>query len=472
MVALRKRSKGARAVPFGLGALVFALAPAHIGFQDLGALIAQQPGVSERWRQSLIASPFGTIHAATFSFPRPIGTGMPEPLGYRRTGLDQRALELIGAIYGEDAAVSATHLPPPTVFPTVERRLKGDRLAALPTPEQHPVAAAPAEDAVPAIAEAGAGAEMTAFHTASLPAPRLNITNDPADDEIWPLHDPDSADAPHLDAVQAAHAAVGPRDAGDVNPALRTARLYFGSDPMGAVQAAIERWAPGEAPVLVARQGADPDSKPTALQPDGPDASETGKHDNAAGGETVAGKGEVTGEGRRPTSPAERLALSGPARAKSERCLAEAIYFEARGEPERGQKAVAQVVMNRVFSGFYPDNVCGVVYQNAHRRLACQFTFACDGIPDRVREPEMWTQAKRIARDTLDGKIWLPEIGKATHYHANYVHPWWVRTMRKHKKIGVHIFYRPRKWGDGSDEPKWGDTPAVTAGVEKAAAKL
>jgi spore germination cell wall hydrolase CwlJ-like protein len=118
--------------------------------------------------------------------------------------------------------------------------------------------------------------------------------------------------------------------------------------------------------------------------------------------------------------------------------------------------------MNRVFSGFYPDNVCGVVYQNAHRRLACQFTFACDGIPDRVYEPDMWAQATRIARDTLDGKIWVPEVGKATHYHASYVHPWWVRTMRKHKKIGVHIFYRP-------DEPTWGHVPAVTAGAQTAA---
>jgi len=170
----------------------------------------------------------------------------------------------------------------------------------------------------------------------------------------------------------------------------------------------------------------------------------------------VAGKGEVTGPDQRPKSPAERLGLLGPKRAKAEKCLANAVYFEARSEPVRGQIAVAQVVMNRAFSGFYPNDVCGVVYQNAHRHLACQFTFACDGIPDTVTDAESWERAKRISRETLDGKLWLPEIAKATHYHASYVHPYWVRAMRKNAKIGLHHFYRPRKWGDGSDAPSWG----------------
>ena len=122
----------------------------------------------------------------------------------------------------------------------------------------------------------------------------------------------------------------------------------------------------------------------------------------------------------------------------------------------RGQIAVAQVVMNRVFSGFYPNDVCGVVYQNAHRHLACQFTFACDGIPDVVTDQESWSRAQRIARETLDGKLWLPEIAKSTHYHASYVYPYWVRAMRKNAKIGLHNVYRPRKWGAGEDAPSWG----------------
>ncbi|MDE1568412.1 cell wall hydrolase [Aquabacter sp. P-9] len=146
-------------------------------------------------------------------------------------------------------------------------------------------------------------------------------------------------------------------------------------------------------------------------------------------------------------TPAIRLSLMGAERAQAEKCLAEAIYYESRGEPKRGQIAVAQVIMNRVFSGYYPADVCKTVYQNAHRHLACQFTFACDDVPDVIREPDMWVQAKQISADMLDGKLWLPSVGRATHYHAYWVHPRWVREMRKLDKIGVHTFYRPQRWG-------------------------
>ena len=87
-----------------------------------------------------------------------------------------------------------------------------------------------------------------------------------------------------------------------------------------------------------------------------------------------------------PLSPAQRLELQGKDYDKAEKCLAQAIYFEARNEPARGQQAVAQVVLNRVFSPYYPKDVCSVVYQNAHRHLSCQFTFACDGKPEAVNE--------------------------------------------------------------------------------------
>ena len=167
-------------------------------------------------------------------------------------------------------------------------------------------------------------------------------------------------------------------------------------------------------------------------------------------------------------SPAERLGLNADPeeRAKHEKCLADAIYFEARGEPVRGQIAVAQVVMNRVFSRYYPNSVCGVVYQNSNRR-ACQFSFACDRIPnDRINEPPAMERAKQIAHETLDGKYWLTDVGKATHYHARWVHPHWVREMQRLDRIGVHTFYRPRSWGDGADSPIWGD-PAVTEEAQR-----
>jgi spore germination cell wall hydrolase CwlJ-like protein len=178
-------------------------------------------------------------------------------------------------------------------------------------------------------------------------------------------------------------------------------------------------------------------------------------------------------------SPADRLKLTGKPLAKAEKCLADAVYFEARGEPFKGQQAVAQVVMNRVFSGYYPNDVCGVVYQNSGRHLACQFTFACEGKDlNKVDEPDMWEQAKKIAKDMLDGKIWLTEVGHATHYHAYWVHPSWVHEMTKLYKLGVHTFYRPKNWGDGDTDPAYGpvpntskaDTPEATVKGPQAAA--
>jgi spore germination cell wall hydrolase CwlJ-like protein len=130
--------------------------------------------------------------------------------------------------------------------------------------------------------------------------------------------------------------------------------------------------------------------------------------------------------------------------AREQRCLAEAIYFEARSEPEAGQAAVAQVVLNRVKSGLYPSTVCGVVYQNRNRHLACQFSFACEGRSLRINEPDAWRQAVRIARQVTDGTTYLADIGGATHYHANYVRPFWANRLKKMDRIGRHIFYKLR----------------------------
>jgi spore germination cell wall hydrolase CwlJ-like protein len=123
-------------------------------------------------------------------------------------------------------------------------------------------------------------------------------------------------------------------------------------------------------------------------------------------------------------------------------CLANAIYFEARSESLRGQAAVAQVVLNRVRNPAYPATICGVVYQNSSWRNACQFSFACDGIKDRVTEPSHYKTAQDVAMAVTAGKIFLPEVGSSTHYYANYVHPGWARSMHKMVKIGLHIFYR------------------------------
>lgn len=166
----------------------------------------------------------------------------------------------------------------------------------------------------------------------------------------------------------------------------------------------------------------------------------------------------VPAPGVPPPSPAQRLKLDDKEYAKAQRCLANAIYWEARSEPVRGQMAVAQVVLNRVFSPFYPSDVCSVVYQNAHRHLSCQFTFACDGKRKTITERGHWARANRIAKQTLDGQIYVQEVAKSTHYHAAYVNPIWNREMKKLVRFGLHSFYRPYAWGNGADMPVWGRT--------------
>ncbi|MFC5067205.1 cell wall hydrolase [Flaviflagellibacter deserti] len=148
------------------------------------------------------------------------------------------------------------------------------------------------------------------------------------------------------------------------------------------------------------------------------------------------------------SSPVQETLDKDMARAK--KCLSEAVYFEARGEPLKGQYAVAQVVMNRTRSGYYPDNVCAVVYENKNRRNQCQFSFACDGIPDRIYDRQSWAIAQRVADDVLVKGTYLPDVGTATHYHATYVRPYWIRDMVKEARLGRHIFYRVRNWtGEG-----------------------
>ena len=144
----------------------------------------------------------------------------------------------------------------------------------------------------------------------------------------------------------------------------------------------------------------------------------------------------------------EALAASGDVE-RSRQCLAEAVYFEARGEPEEGQVAVAQVILNRVVSGIYPASVCGVVYQNSERSYRCQFSFACDAEAartpnaiNRVRNSQAWAKAVAIANLVGNGERWLPWLGSATHYHATRVKPHWRHGLKRVSQVGQHVFYR------------------------------
>lgn len=464
MLVVRNRPKGARFASFGLGLCFFALIPTEVGYQDIASLLARQPGVAERW-QKRVFSAASTIQVATYSFGRPIGTSIPRAVSYRLASLDNQGIDITGSITRNPL----TQPPPryqPSDFPKVDRTLKGDRLVGAPPEPTPPGAAAPSNEDPSTSNASVMGAKSAA---AAPPADRA-----PLDPELQaalsapPLPQYDvslSLEAQPLDDLKTASGA--PAIALERMPSrdgfsMKTARLFFGSTSLGGSAESIERWRPGEEPSIVMPGGlADPDMKVMASLP--PPADEPRKPTES--GESIAAKGEVNSDNQRAKTPAERLGLfDEKARAKSEKCLADAIYFEARGEAVRGQIAVAQVVMNRTFSGFYPNTVCGVVYQNKHRHMACQFTFACDNNPDVVTEPDMWDRARKIARAMLDGQLWLPEVAKSTHYHAYWVRPSWVSEMKKMYKFGVHTFYRPRAWGDGSEAPSWG-TAAQTAEI-------
>lgn len=126
---------------------------------------------------------------------------------------------------------------------------------------------------------------------------------------------------------------------------------------------------------------------------------------------------------------------------RSLECLTMAVYYEAGNETDDGERAVAQVVLNRLRHPAYPKTVCGVVFDGAQRRTGCQFTFACDGALKRRPNAAGWERAQRIAASALAGEVFAP-VGWATHYHANYVVPYWAASLDKVMAIGAHVFYR------------------------------
>ena len=482
--------------------------PTSIGYQDLAALLARERGAAGGLH--LLASPFGTVESATFSYTRPIGTAIPEPLGlFQTVNFDPRSLDAYAWKVDEPLIARAARQ---IEYPIVNRGGKGDRLpvtnnapaaeTAPSLPQLEPVDAPNAQPAsqvpppaAPAQPPQSVRAERHTESNAAAPtAAWADIGNDTpiaAPPEAWADigNDTPIAAEPAAPRMNFAKQSIAGASAGDdvvpdkppelprpgeietgaapavldelafVDGATDDRTVYFGGGVMGA-PLGLQNWAPGAEPILTAPT-VDPDIKLSALE-----GAPTGAAADI-GGETVAGKGDSN----LLQSPAERLGLSGKPRAQAQKCLADAVYFEARGEEFKGQQAVAQVVMNRVFSGYYPRDVCGVVYQNANRHLACQFTFACEGKDlSQIDEPDMWEQAKQIAKDMLDGKIWLTEVGHATHYHAYWVHPSWVHEMTKLYHLGVHTFYRPRAWGDGGDAPFWGNSPSAN-NAETPAAK-
>ncbi len=182
-----------------------------------------------------------------------------------------------------------------------------------------------------------------------------------------------------------------------------------------------------------------------------------------------------------PTADAMSFKSKGESEAEFEererRCLATAIYFEARGEPVRGQIAVGQVILNRVRSPQFPQTICGVVYQGQMQK-GCQFSVACDGHTDMPRNDDQWALAQDLSRQITSGQVWLPEVGYSTFYHADYVRPSWVKSMSKIDEIGRHIFYKKRNeepyivQQEASAAPSPGASNAASAGAAAPAVAL
>ena len=181
----------------------------------------------------------------------------------------------------------------------------------------------------------------------------------------------------------------------------------------------------------------------------------------------------------RPDTPAARFVLTTDAddRSRAITCLAQAVYYEAAGEGMDGGRAVAQVVLNRLHHPGYPSTICGVVYEGADRPSGCQFSFTCDGSMQRVPIPWLWSRSREIAEQAIAGKVFAP-IGHATHYHAEYVLPFWADSLDKSVQVGRHIFYRlPSIFGEarafsqryGGSEPAVRE-PGATVGLPASAA--
>ena len=201
---------------------------------------------------------------------------------------------------------------------------------------------------------------------------------------------------------------------------------------------------------------------PAELRSQTPPAPEPLRFRNVAPQDAVAINASVpVSELPNPAARAFSFAPAGLSdKERALRCLTQAIYYEAATEPLDGQRAVAQVVLNRVRHPAYPNTVCGVVFQGSERTTGCQFTFTCDGALARTPMLLIWNRARAVAEAALAGYVFKP-VGWATHYHTNWVVPYWSSSLVKAANIGTHIFYR---WTGG-----WGTGPAFRsryAGVE------
>ena len=181
----------------------------------------------------------------------------------------------------------------------------------------------------------------------------------------------------------------------------------------------------------------------------------------------------ATPEKAGPAARSFTLFGGGLDKARALQCMTNAIYYEAASEADAGQRAVAQVVLNRVAHPSYPNSVCGVVFQGSERRTGCQFSFTCDGSMKRKPGAGAWARAQRIAQDALSGSVFEP-VGLATHYHTVWIYPYWAPSLDHIGTIGAHRFYR---WKGSAGQPAAfraryaGNEPAAAAKPRSASAE-
>jgi spore germination cell wall hydrolase CwlJ-like protein len=364
--------------PMVFGLAAFLSTPTVTSYADMATMLAGSDGGDARWKTFLTASPAGSIQAAELEFADPILTSsIASGAGVTLPNGDKIAFQ--GKIGAPDPRPDAER---------VTRHLKQGRVIAV-APVQPPK-------------DFSAGTVLERQSSLLRPAADLDT----------------------------AMAFLKPSIKGKE---IEIAKAFYTSG---------ERKSDPQVPAILASlvTNDNPDILATAYAPPTPDYAKQSPFSS------VLRKVPQRGRFIPPVTKDDHdwAATALPAKTFSEaeqRCLAAGIYFEARGESVKGQAAVAQVILNRVRNPTYPNTVCGVVYQNDNWRNRCQFSFACDGIKDRVRSPKHWNVAEEIALATTAGKIWLKEVGSSTHYHATYVRPPWAKRMRKVGKIGLHIFY-------------------------------
>ncbi len=366
-----------------LGAAVYSAFPQNMGRSDIAAYLAGI-NTSAEGRVYLTPSPAGSIQSAEMVFADPIVTGTVKPSG----GVSLPGGEKV-AMRGEGKPFEAT-----PDEERVTRHLKKGRVVAI-APVQPPK---------------GFSAGSVLDRSASLLKP--------------------------VDRSERETAFVKPKIKGKE---LTIAQSFFERRPVQKGYGV-----PRALASLVTNEHAD--VLATAYAPPAPDYSRQSPFDSILKAEKKTGRfiPEITSEDHGwAATPLPAAVFSD----NEQQCLASGIYFEARGESLKGQAAVAQVILNRVRNPTYPNTICGVVYQNKQWRNRCQFSFACDNIRDRIRSKSDWRMAHDVAMAVTAGKIWLTEVGSATHYHAVYVRPAWARTMVKVGRIGLHIFYRTHGGG-------------------------